>query len=634
MKGNVYNMRTKVLAIYLPQFHVIPENNEWWGEGFTEWTNVKRGHPFYRGHYQPREPLNGNYYDLSDLAVLEKHTKMAGKAGIYGFCFYHYYFNGKKLLEKPIENYRDKSNEKFPYCLIWANQSWTRTWYRAKVGDKMLINQEYGNKDDWEKQFYYLLKFFKDERYIKIDGKPVYIIYLPQDIPSRQAMFSLWRTLAVQNGLKGLYLIAMDTFAKNDFRSDLYDAYMNFEPLHVLKNDNSYRKTLFFLKNELINRIDINKSKLLKRLLVKDMYTYSFLCKKIEKSSKKTSKKKTFLGVFSGWDNTPRKDEEGWIAKRSTPRKFGWSIRRGLEESQKRKNEFLFINAWNEWSEGAYIEPDKKYGYAYLNNIKKEIMYFRKSVPKREPVLLITATIFPQENRYVYLKNPKERLRQYIDSVKFYIIKTKIKEIVFCDNSGYAFKKEELFSLADKYHKKLEIIQFVGNQYKIMNYGKGYGEGELIEYALKNSSILHRADYFIKVTGRLKIKNIDEIRGKLDFSKIYFNKNINKQQSIDTVLYCISKETYNKWFLYAYKQVCDKKGRYIEHVFKDIIENNRLHVYNTPYYPYIDGVRGTTGKRYQDYIGKERWIYNILSRFNGINCRLVNTILYKVFVEY
>lgn len=255
-------------------------------------------------------------------------------------------------------------------------------------------------------------------------------------------------------------------------------------------------------------------------------------------------------------------------------------------------------------------------------------------MPKREPVLLITATIFPQENRYVYLKNPKERLRQYIDSVKFYIIKTKIKEIVFCDNSGYAFKKEELFSLADKYHKKLEIIQFVGNQYKIMNYGKGYGEGELIEYALKNSSILHRADYFIKVTGRLKIKNIDEIRGKLDFSKIYFNKNINKQQSIDTVLYCISKETYNKWFLYAYKQVCDKKGRYIEHVFKDIIENNRLHVYNTPYYPYIDGVRGTTGKRYQDYIGKERWIYNILSRFNGINCRLVNTILYKVFVEY
>ena len=134
-------MNTRLMAIYLPQFHCIPENDEWWGNGFTEWVNVKRGKAFYPGHYQPREPLDDNYYDLSDLKVLEKHTRMARRAGINGFCFYHYYFCGKKLLEKPIENYRDNSKETFPYCLIWANQSWARTLYRANVGNSILLQQ-------------------------------------------------------------------------------------------------------------------------------------------------------------------------------------------------------------------------------------------------------------------------------------------------------------------------------------------------------------------------------------------------------------------------------------------------------------------------------------------------------------
>ena len=134
-------MKSKVLAIYLPQFHTIPENDEWWGEGFTEWANVRRGRAFYPGHYQPREPLKDNYYNLDDLRVLEKHIRMARKAGIKGFCFYHYYFEGRTLLEKPIEEYRDHSKEDFPYCLIWANQSWARTWYRSKAGNQILLKQ-------------------------------------------------------------------------------------------------------------------------------------------------------------------------------------------------------------------------------------------------------------------------------------------------------------------------------------------------------------------------------------------------------------------------------------------------------------------------------------------------------------
>lgn len=372
-------MIPKVLALYLPQYHRIPENDEWWGEGFTEWTNVKRGKPFYKGHYQPREPLNDDYYDLSDLSVLERHTKLAKRACIEGFCFYHYYFKGKKLLEKPIEQYRDQSKEKFPYCLVWANQSWARTWYRNNIGRKVLMNQDYGNKEDWEKHFYYLLDYFKDDRYLKIDGKPVYIIYLPQDIVRRKQMFALWRELAVQNGFKGLYIIAMDTWNENDSKVDLYDAFMNFEPAHVFKNDNSYRKKLYNWKDKKIKKIDKNTNKLIKRLLIKNMYTYSYFCKKTDKLIEKAPQKKTYLGVFPGWDNTSRKDEDGLIIRNCSPKRFGYMLEKALKKSKERCYEFVFINAWNEWSEGAYLEPDKKYGYAYLNELRRVVKKIKQT---------------------------------------------------------------------------------------------------------------------------------------------------------------------------------------------------------------------------------------------------------------
>lgn len=624
-------MIPKILSIYLPQFHRIPENDAWWGEGFTEWTNVKRGKPLYSGHYQPREPLNNDYYDLSDLAVLERHSRMARKAGIYGFCFYHYYFKGKKLLEKPIENYRDNSKEKFPYCLIWANQSWTRTWYRANKGNKVLINQDYGNKDDWEKQFYYLLDFFRDDRYIKIDGKPVYIIYLPQDIPLRRQMFSLWRKLAVQNGFKGLYLIAMDTWAKNDPKENLYDAFMNFEPLHSFKNDNSYRKLLYKWKDKCITTITEDTSRFVKRLLVKNMYTYSFLCRKISKLSEKVPNRKTFLGVFPGWDNTSRKDEEGWVVKGSTPHKFGKSVENALEESQKRGNEFIFINAWNEWSEGAYIEPDKKYGYAYLHEIRRAVEKCNhKVISKKEPVLLITASIEPQDVRYLRLCNARQRLEQYIDSLKYYIQDTNIKKIVFCDNSNYDFDKKEIFSLAKKYGKSVEIIQFNGNKYEIAKCGKGYGEGEIIKYALENSDLLLNADYFIKITGRLKVKNIDEIKEDLDYEKMYFNKSMYVYQAIDTIFYCLPKKEYVKWFISSYTEVCDKKDIFLEKIFDEIVSDNHLTFYNIPRYPVIDGISGTGGVPYQENMWAEIRFYDILSRRGLFNCNWIYNSLFYI----
>ncbi len=363
----------------MPQFHTIPENNEWWGEGFTEWTNVKRGHPFYPGHYQPRQPLHDDYYDLSDLRVLERHTRMARKAGIYGFCFYYYYFQGRTLLEKPIENYRDKSKEQFPYCLIWANQSWARTWYRANIGNEILLQQAYGTEKDWERHFYYLLPFFKDNRYIKVDNKPVYIIYLPQDISCRQKMFGLWQRMAKENGFEGIYLIAMNTGGGKDRIRKFYDAYMEFEPLCTIRGDLSWRNRLRKWKAAHIDRIHSGQCSIWNWIWSDNAFSYRYLCKRIEKKIC-DSDSQVFPGVFAGWDNSSRKDEEGIIVTGSTPRIFQKHLHKVLSIAEVQGKEFVFLNAWNEWSEGAYIEPDKRYGRRYLAAVKRATGQIRGQV--------------------------------------------------------------------------------------------------------------------------------------------------------------------------------------------------------------------------------------------------------------
>lgn len=365
-------MKTKLLSIYLPQFHSIPENDEWWGEGFTEWTNVRRGHSFYPGHYQPREPLHDDYYDLSDLKVMERHIRQAKKAGIYGFGFYHYYFRGRTLLEQPIEKYRDLSKERFPYCLIWANQSWARTWYRANIGQKVLLQQEYGREEDWANHFYYLLPFFKDNRYIKVDNKPVYVIYLPQDIRCRGNMFALWQRLARESGFDGLYLIAMNTGVGKDSISRFYDAFMDFEPLCTIYADHSWRHCLQDWKALHIDKIRSEKCSIWNWIWSKNAYSYRYLCQNIEKKAER-AQQYILPGVFAGWDNSSRKDEEGVIVTGSTPRRFQRHLNKVLEIAENRGKEFVFLNAWNEWSEGAYVEPDKKYGWKYLRAVRKAI---------------------------------------------------------------------------------------------------------------------------------------------------------------------------------------------------------------------------------------------------------------------
>lgn len=358
----------KLISFYLPQFHTIPENDAWWGEGFTEWTNVKRGKPFYKNHYQPRIPLNHDYYDLSDSKIMERHMKLAKKYGIQGFCFYHYYFTGKKLLELPLENLLKNKKADLPFCLAWANQSWERTWYKKDASGKMLLKQTYGNEEEWTEHFHYLLPFFKDKRYITCEGMPVFLIYLPQDFPRINKMISLWNRLAKENGIPGIYFTGMNTIYKSNRTITGLNAMVDFEPLRTLRDISSIKQNLASFKKDIFEKTGIKKCQVLNRILANNLYSFDEI-NKIILNRKQQNKITTFSGAFPGWDNTARKDESGLIIRGSTPKKF----ERYLSDLiyKEKEKEFIFINAWNEWSEGAYLEPDERYGYAYLSAVKR-----------------------------------------------------------------------------------------------------------------------------------------------------------------------------------------------------------------------------------------------------------------------
>lgn len=365
--------KVKLLALYLPQFHEIEENNKWWGEGFTEWTNVKRGRKLYINHDQPKIPFNKNYYDLNDPTVMHRQVEMAKKAHIYGFCFYHYYFTGKKLLEKPVENYRNYE-ERIPYCLAWANQSWSRTWYGKNGKNEILLSQSYGGVKEWTEHFQYLLPFFKDERYIKIKGYPVFLIYLAQDFHECSKMISLWNTLAEAEGIPGIYFIAMDTGFNVKWFPRKISATVDFEPMRSLRDIPDCVNRIRTKRRRKFLRNGISKSIIKNSLMVDNVLTYRLIGKLIEKRTYNLCNvDKNYLGVFTGWDNTARKDESGFVIRNSNPKKFEKLLMKQMKKSIEMGNEFLFINAWNEWSEGAYLEPDEKYGYGYLNAVKRAV---------------------------------------------------------------------------------------------------------------------------------------------------------------------------------------------------------------------------------------------------------------------
>lgn len=369
--------KLKIIAFYLPQFHSIEENDKWWGKGFTEWTNVKKAVPLYPGHDQPRIPLNDNYYNLLDDDTKIWQANLAKKYGVYGFCYYHYWFKGKKLLEKPAEQMLKNKNIDLPFCFCWANENWSRNWDGGNR--EIIVEQDYGEKKDWEEHFQYLLTFFKDSRYITVNGKPLLVIYKPDLINSIYEMVSYFKKRIVEEGFPGICLAFqfptyyMDVF----YRDDIFDYMIEFEPVfsrnnivrHSSKKIEIVRK---FFGEKMITKYRNSKNQLKHTFAKPHHLSMFFYDEAWEKILNQKWNNKLLPGTFVDWDNTPR-NKHGVVYSGFTIEKFEDNIKKLVKRAYQENKPMLFINAWNEWGEGAYLEPDERYGYRKLEAIRSAL---------------------------------------------------------------------------------------------------------------------------------------------------------------------------------------------------------------------------------------------------------------------
>lgn len=360
------------LSYYLPQYHTIPENDKWWGEGFTEWTNVKKAQPLFKNHYQPIIPADLGYYDLRNPEIQESQSRMALEYGIDGFIYYQYFFGNKKmLLEEPAEQMLKNKNITIPFCFCWANESWKGVWH-GKDDNEVLIEQVYNGEQEYRDYFDYLLPFFKDERYIKVDNKPMFHIYRIESIPNYSKFLELFNNLALANGFEGIYFVA--TLYENSEKineSSYIKAVVGLEVFNKIR----YGQFTFFKRSSLLGKIESkiqtffgNYDQVGKRLkpLILD---YS---KGIKKLSIKFPSQKYIACVFPNWDNSARSKNKSLIFKNATPQSWELHLKKAFEECKKNANnpQFIVIKSWNEWAEGNYLEPDVKYGHSWLQAIK------------------------------------------------------------------------------------------------------------------------------------------------------------------------------------------------------------------------------------------------------------------------
>ena len=371
------NKKAKIIAIYFPQFHSIYENDEWWGKGFTDWEHVKDASSQFEGHFQPRVPLNNNYYDQSLLQTLRWQVALAVGHGVHGFCHYHYWFDGRQLLETPTNLFLDNKDIDFPFCLSWANETWSRRW-DGRDNEILLKQTHPPSKERWKLHFDYLLKAWQDPRSIKVDGKPIFVIYRPHHIEDIDNMIHYWRELAVNAGLPGLYLIAQKQYEFPNLEClRSFDGIFQFQPFEGINASAPERgeATKSFVLN-LARKLPAHVQDLLRSLIAKftnkpTTYDYESIWAKVVEVRPQTGLD-TFPGAFVDWDNTPRYKKRATILTGATPKIFRDWLARLVSTMPARQlpENFIFLNAWNEWSEGAYLEPDEKYGLQYLEAVK------------------------------------------------------------------------------------------------------------------------------------------------------------------------------------------------------------------------------------------------------------------------
>lgn len=354
--------KARVIAFYLPQFHPIPENDEWWGKGFTEWTNVARSRPLFDGHEQPRLPADLGFYDLRMPEVRAAQAEMAAAHGVEGFCYWHYWFAGRRLLQRPFEEVLNSREPDFPFCLGWANESWTGVWNNEPR--RMLLEQTYPGEADDRAHFDYLLKAFADPRYITVDGKPLLFIYKPLKLPDAKQRLDRWREWAHQAGLPGLYILGNNLLDFEDAAALGLDGAV-ITTLGLITARNALLKKAKWLFWGVSKKLDLGGPRTVTyeeaiRHLIPDLSKFQF---------------DAYPCAYPNWDHTPRSGRKGLVLTHSTPELFEKHMREAVASVAGRAEQqrLVFLKSWNEWAEGNYMEPDTRWGHAYLHALRNAV---------------------------------------------------------------------------------------------------------------------------------------------------------------------------------------------------------------------------------------------------------------------
>lgn len=347
----------RLIAFYLPQYHPIPENNQFWGEGFTEWTNVTKAKPLFPGHHQPKLPSDLGFYDLRVPEVRLAQVALAQAAGIEAFCYWHYWFgNGKRVMNSVFDEVLASKKPNFPFCLAWANESWTGVWHG--MNNRVLIEQQYGGIKDFTDHFYTVLPAFQDKRYVKVEGCPLFLIYKPKDLPSAERFTNLWRELAVKEGLKGIHFVA--TYYEREQLKFGADAFVSSNPW----SGKHGKASVNYVFNRAFETMGIP---------IPELFNYK---RYVRLMMNERLSQYEYPVVVPNWDNTPRSKYRGKLFYNSSPQLYEQWLKTEILKLQNRPLEkrLVFLKSWNEWAEGNFLEPSRKYGHQYLEATRNALL--------------------------------------------------------------------------------------------------------------------------------------------------------------------------------------------------------------------------------------------------------------------
>jgi hypothetical protein len=364
------NHKARLIAFYLPQYHPTPENDRWWGKGFTEWTKVAKARPLFPGHQQPHLPADLGFYDLRVPEIREAQADLARACGIEGFCYWHYWFgDGRRMLDRVFNEVLESGKPDFPFCLAWANETWNRSWLGQE--EELLMEQRYPGEQDYREHFAFLLKAFRDARYIRVDGKPLFVIYEPRDLPNAKEVIGFWKKLAVEAGLPGLFVpgVCDEVFP---FQQHGLDARIPMEPATMM--------SLTARGPQLGKRPSLPArayNKIWRALRpgwpFPSIYSYPrkarYFCRQAPCDPA------TLPCVLTNWDNTPRNGRRGFRFIGAKPEQYRLVLRKAIVDVANRPAEqrLIFLKSWNEWAEGNHLEPCRRYGHGYLEVTRDEV---------------------------------------------------------------------------------------------------------------------------------------------------------------------------------------------------------------------------------------------------------------------